>query len=181
MTERFKAIAAIGLTGLLLAGVGYFQRSSSPASRPASWAGERTLDPEARRGAQLDKDGAVLLWSMTAKGRIAEAVARRRLGLVEGAAALRAIDGSRPARLRPGVPADHQGLSEDERYCRSMLVWVRGKLQDGVGDPVRVTELGAELGEFLNRPGPLRLPDVALDRCLPPDLLPAPSMANTSP
>ena len=172
MTRRVKALAAIGLMGLLLAGVGYLQRTSSPAPRPASGAGETTLDPQAQRGAQLDEDLAVLRWSNMAKSRITEAVARRRLGLVEGAAALRAIDGSKPARLRPVFPADFPGRSEEERYCWSMLLWVQGKLQNRDADPVRVAELEAEVGEILNRPVPLQLPDAALDRCLPPDLLP---------
>jgi hypothetical protein len=174
MTRRVKVLAALGLPGLLLAGSLCLERT---ASRPApSGAGGGALERELARGARLDEDRRYLTWSTAAKSRVAGEVIQRRLGLLEGAAVLRAIDTRKPARLRPVVCGSDLGRSEEECYARSMLEWVWGQLGRFGGDSGRFAELEAELGEGLDRPGPLRLPDVSLDRCLPPDLLPVPAV-----
>jgi hypothetical protein len=173
MTRRFKTLAALGLVGLLLAGSLWLERTSPSAPGPAaSDADEGTLAQERRRGARLDGDRSFLLWSSTAKRWVAGEVAGRRLGLLEGAAALRAIDARRPAHLQSVVG---YGCPEDESYCRSVLGWIQGEVTVGKADPVRVAELEAELGGRLDGPAPLRLPDVSLERCLPADLLPVPA------
>jgi hypothetical protein len=178
MTRRFKTLAALGLPGLLLAGSLYLGRTppSAPPPGPAvTDPGEGTLAHELRRGARLDGDRPILLWTSSAKRWVAGEVAGRRLGLLEGAAALRAIDARRPAHLRLVVWGGCPGCPEDEGYCRSMLGWVQGEATVGKADPARVAELEAELGGRLDGPAPLRLPDVSLERCLPAELLPVPS------
>ena len=167
MTRRLKTLATLGLPALLLAGAVSLHRASPPA-------GEGPLDAEAQRGARLDEDRRFLLWENAAKLHVAREVIRGRLGLLEGAAALRALDGYRPARLGPVYWGGLSGRCEEECYCRSLVGWARGLRPGRDADPARVAELEAELHVRLERPGPLRLPDVALDGCLPPDLLPPP-------
>ena len=174
MTRRLKTLVALGLPPLLLAGALSLQRTSVPPGDAG--AGQEAPGDELRRDARLEDDRRFLLWAAAAKGHVTGAVIRRRLGLLEGAAALRAIDGYRPARLGPSLWEGLPGGSEEERYCRSLLGWVRGELQGQDADPSRATELEAELAERLNRPWPLRLPDVALDDCLPAALLPVPEV-----
>jgi hypothetical protein len=171
MTRRLKTLVSLGLPGLLLAGAVSLERTSPPASVGA---GQGPPDLEAHRGARLDKDRRFLLWENAAKIHVAREVIRGRLGLLEGAAALRALDGYRPARLGPLYRDGQSGRSEEECYCRTLLGWARGVGPGRGTDAARVAELEAELRERLKRPGPLRLPDVALDGCLPPDLLPPP-------
>jgi hypothetical protein len=168
MTRRLKTLAALGLPGLLLAGAVSLQRTY-PAG--GTGAGERDPGEELRRGAQLDEDRRFLLWANAAKAHVTAAVIRRRLGLLGGAAALHAIDAHRPAGLGPVQWDGLSGGSEEERYCQSLLGWVR---QDRDADPARVAELEAELAEHLSRPEPMRLPDVALDSSPPAALRPAP-------
>ena len=174
MTRRLKTLVALGLPALLLAGALSLQRTSAP--RGGAGAGEEAPVDELRRSARLEDDRRFLLWENAAKLHVAREVIRRRLGLREGAAVLRAIDARRPARLRVSLPDRYPGRSDGERYCRSMLVWVRGDLGLSGGDPARIPELEAELAESLDPPGPLRLPDVALDDCLPAALLPVPEV-----
>jgi hypothetical protein len=179
MTHRIKILAALGLPGLLLAGTLYLERTSPSTPPPdpaATGSGDWTLGQEFRRSAQLEEDGRILPWSTAAKRRIAGEVAGRRLGLLEGAAALRAIDARRPAHMRYPVYGDYPGCPEDECYCQRMIGWVGGELTVGKADPARVAELEAELAGRLDGPEPLRLPDVSLERCLPTDLLPAPGV-----
>ena len=176
MTRRTSILAALGLPGLLLAGSLWLERRSPPPTAAGGpGAGPRLLEREQRRSALLEEDRHVLIWSSAAKRWVAGTVIRRRLGLREGAAVLRAIDARRPARLRPDLPDAYLGSRDPEGYCRSMLGWVRGELGPGGGDPARVADLEAELAQSLALPGPLRLPDVSLDQCLPPDLLPVPA------
>src|SRR5262249_41569348 len=115
MTRRLKTLAAVSLPGLLLAGVVSLQWVS-PDPAPVTGGEGGAIDQESRRSARLEEDRRFLVWSTAAKDQVTVAVTRRRLGLLEGAAALRAIDAVRPARLRTlclvGVP----GRSEEERY-----------------------------------------------------------------
>jgi hypothetical protein len=177
MTRRLKTLAALGLPGLLLAGVLSLQ-CVSPDPAPVTGGEGGAIDQESRRSARLEEDRHFLVWSTAAKDQVTVAVVRRRLGLLEGAAALRAIDAVRPARLRTVCVAGVPARSEEERYCRSMIDWVVGEVRCRGADPARPLELAAELEDLLSRPDALRLPDVSLDRCLPPELLPAPSEAG---
>lgn len=150
MTRRLKTLVALGLPALLLAGALSLQRTSPPPG--GAGAGEEAPGDELWRGARLEDDRRFLLWENAAKLHVAREVIRRRLGLLEAAAALRAIDGYRPARLGPLSRDGPSGGSEEEYYCRSLLLWVRGELQGQDADPSRATELEVELAERRNRP-----------------------------
>src|SRR5262249_44744559 len=101
MTHRIKFLAALGLPGLLLAGTQYLERTSlstPPPDGAATGCGGGALGEEFRRRAQLEEDGRILLWTTAAKTWLTGEVARRRLGLPEGAAAPRAVDACLLAR-----------------------------------------------------------------------------------
>jgi hypothetical protein len=165
MTRRLNTLAALGLIGLLVTVVVALPLSPSPAPPPAPAAGDSVLDRELRRGAQLEEDDCLVLRSLRAKEQVTEAVIRRRFGLLEGAAALRALDATRPAHLRRACGGYRAG-SEEEQYCRRMVDWVSAALNSRGADPSRALELEAELQDLLRRPDPLRLPDVSLERCV---------------
>ena len=173
MGPRFKIVVAAGLPALLLAGTLCLQRTP-PAPSPAGPGDAETLDDLARRGAQLDEDLRTVTRVTRAKTRIADLVARRQLGLREGAAAFRALDALRPAPVR--VPTrfrdGHPDYSDEEAYCRCLISWVEGIVRDWDADPALVEELDAELKDALNGPEPLRLPAVDLGQYLPADLVP---------
>jgi hypothetical protein len=177
MSPRAKTAAAAGLPALLLAGTLYLERTPSATVPAGPGADAETLSDAARRGAQLDEDLRAVTRVNRAKKRIAELVARRCLGLREGAAAFRALDASRPARLRVPIRSrdNDPDCSDEEAYCRCLIHWVGEIVREGHGDPALVDELDTELAEGLNRPEPLRLPAVSLEQYLPPDLLPVPS------
>ena len=166
MSVRLKTVWSAGFLTLLLAGI-----LSVDGTRPDSYppgAGEEFLRPDGREGEELR----TLAQTMRAKNRIAEQVARRRFGLLEGAAALRAVDAAWPGRGRARVGRQYPDCSEEEAYCRAMICWVGPILADWQTDSTLAEELNAELSRRLNGPEPLRLPEVDLARYLPPDLLP---------
>ena len=166
MSVRLKTVGSAGLLGLLLAGTLSLQ-GTRPDSCPRG-PGEEVLRPDGRAAEEFR----TLAQSRRAKNRIAELVARRRLGLLEGAAALRAVDAAWPAHGRVPIGRQYSDRTEEEAYCRAVISWVGPILADWQTDSTRVEELEAELSRRLNGPEPLRLPEVDLARYLPPDLLP---------
>jgi hypothetical protein len=179
MSPRVKTVVAAGLPVLLLAGSLYLQRTPPASGPPApedSGADAETLDDAVRRGARLEEDRRTVIRFLRAKKRIADLVARRRLGLREGAAAFRALDATRPERLRVPIlfGGVYPGCSDEEAYCRCLIRWVRAVVRGWHADSAVVEELDAELSEGLNGPEPLRLLAVDLEQYLPPDLVPGP-------
>jgi hypothetical protein len=171
MSLRVKTALAAALPAVLLAVTISLQHTPSPSSPAGARPGADGLDDAARRSAQLDEDLRAVTRVIRAKKQIAEFVARRRLGLLEGAGAFRALDATRPAPLR--VPArlrdSHPDCSDEEAYCRCLITWV-----GGLGDRTIVEELEAQLNERLKDAALLRLPAIDLGQYLPPDLLPGP-------
>ena len=185
MSRRFKTAVGAGLLALLLAGTLSLQPTSpipGPSGPDDTDAGPGNLDGDGRVAAPAPEVCLALDRCSRAKYRIAELVVQRCLGLLDGAAALCAIDAYRPASLHFVMRGIYPGCSEEEAYCRAMINWAASVARDENADPALVAELEAELSKRLNGPDALRLPDVALEQYLPPDLMPpAPAAAPAMP
>jgi hypothetical protein len=117
-------------------------------------------DPEVERGRRLDEQLRAVCRRIEGKNRLAQEVAAGRLGLVEAAARYRDLDRDGPFDKEVFRSA-YPGGSDDERYCREVIVFVREVLREppcgDVSDPAVVGRLEAELHDRLER-GDLRLP-----------------------
>jgi hypothetical protein len=122
-------------------------------------------DPEARARAAGYPDLVPL--RSQAKEVVAREVIAGRRSLLQAAALFRELD-----RLPPGpfdlarldgadAAAPIPGRTDDERYCRHVLAWVRTILNDAPPGRTEATvaQLGAEFHDVLRREGTVRLPD----------------------
>src|SRR5262249_62267097 len=113
---------------------------------------------EAERAARLAEDDGAALRRMAVKEEAAEEAAAGRLSLRETAARFRDSDAGVPESYRSAWRITVPGGSEDERYCRQVLLYVGWLVQQGDARAAALDRLQAELDEALAR-GDLRLPD----------------------
>jgi hypothetical protein len=115
----------------------------------SSWNGGESaprLADEWRRRAALDADDEKLLQCLTAKEEIAKDLIAGRIGLAEAVARFRATDANHPPRLRHLLPP---GDSAEERWARSVLLWVASILDNHPGKEVVLSRLARERNEYL--------------------------------
>jgi hypothetical protein len=125
------------------------------------WDVPAALDALAR-GAEferrLDEEVLVVQMHIALKDEVAEDVAVGRLTLVEAAARFRRLDAGASEEYRRGWRLLSEGGSDEERYCRQVIVGV-GLVLRGRADAADVLAgLNRQLDEALAR-GDLRLPD----------------------
>jgi hypothetical protein len=120
--------------------------------------GPPTILDEVERANRLAAEDGVALRRMAVKEAAAEEAAAGRLPLLEAAARFRDSDADVPESYRSAWRLTIPGGSEDERYCRQVLLYVGWLERHGEARAAALDRLQAELDEALAR-GDLRLPD----------------------
>jgi hypothetical protein len=122
-------------------------------------------DPETERSRRLDERLGTVLRCCSEERRLAREVVAGRLGLVEAAGRFRDLTADEPTFNRESFRRAYPGGSDEERYCRQVIAFVRVALSEQPGaDPSVVGCLEAELQDRLERgdlslPGPDDVPD----------------------
>ena len=144
--KGLKQGAFIGSAAIVFAGVIAVHSAVRPVEKPAAGSAEvRPADPQSQ----------MITARTTAKAAIAGELIAGRRSLLEAAAAFRdlGLQGP-PDHVRDAFPL---AASEDEAYCRSVLVYIDALATQDQGDDLACS-LEAELYDRL-RDGTLRLPD----------------------
>jgi hypothetical protein len=151
--RRVLVIAlATGASCGLAAAVARLADPRTPLGLPAA------ADPETERGRQLNEQLRTILCRCSEDQRLAREVAAGRLGLVEAAAGYRDLTADDPTFNQEAFRRAFPGGSDEERYCRQVIAFVRETFRKQPGaDPAVVERLEAELQDRLER-GDLSLP-----------------------
>jgi hypothetical protein len=125
------------------------------ASQIARWTTPQLL----RRQQEIDARTDEVMNRMWQGDEVADAVANGRMSLLEGAARVRDISTAAPAFSWLHFRASYAGASDDERFCRALILRL-GNLLGRDEDRARavVARLEAELREHRDR-GTLHLPE----------------------
>jgi hypothetical protein len=150
-TALRRALITALAAGCLAAAVGRLADPWTPPGLPAA------ADPETERGRRLDEQILIVRRRSLEQLRLARDVAAGRLGLVEAAAGYRDLTADDPTFNREVFRRVYTAGSDEERYCRQVIVFVRVTLHEQPGpDPAVVGRLEAELQDRLEQ-GELRL------------------------
>jgi hypothetical protein len=161
MKPLFRLSLCAGLFGALIVGGGYAcpNLSTRLGLNPAAWLEvQRQLEDERRRGETLDQQSQIVWHNLETKFRVLGNLQAGRLTLYEAAARFRSLN-------HPGIddyPAlfrlIYQGQSDDERWCRQVLNFVRSDWLDHSDLTSLADQLEAELTQELAK-GSLHLPE----------------------
>jgi hypothetical protein len=130
------------------------------AWRADTWTspGLAAADPETERSRRLDEQLRIVHRRFLEQQWLARDVAAGRLGLVEAAAGYRDLTADDPSFNGEVFRRAYPGGSDEERYCRQVIAFVRVTLHEQPGpDRAVVGRLEAELQDRLER-GDLSLP-----------------------
>jgi hypothetical protein len=110
---------------------------------------------EQQRHVQLREDLAALDQVVADKSEVTAQVIAGRLGLVEAARRFRDLDAAAPEFSREAFCRTWPGRTDEERYCREVLGFVRTSLDDEPGRRrVVLGRLEAEMGDYVRRTEP---------------------------
>jgi hypothetical protein len=125
-------------------------------------AAENRVSFEVRRARNLEEQLRAARDRHAAKLRLTREVIEGQLPLLEAAARFQDLDRTLPGVPRAQFRESYSGGSDDERYCRQVIAFVRVSLWfDRPGGSTEVVDrLEAELRQHLAR-GDLRLPELA--------------------
>jgi hypothetical protein len=162
MKGIFRLTLCAGLGGVLLIGAGracptWTARLGLDFRGLAAL--EEQMARERQRGAELDRLNQLVYPRAVAKCQVIAALAAHRLGLLEAAARLRALDQMTPGNPLAMFRSYYAGLSDEERYCRQAIHFLRGGRMAPCGQTALAEQLEAELSEHLAH-GTLHLPEV---------------------
>jgi hypothetical protein len=108
--------------------------------------------------ARADEVQRLLRERIESRGRVVDELRLGRIGLLEAAARFRDLNAVRPDGARD-LPRCCPGDSEQERCCRQVISWVRGRPEGASAEAAGLPDkLEEELRERLGRDGTVRLP-----------------------
>jgi hypothetical protein len=162
MTGLFRLVLCTLGVGIVCAGVCCLRPQLAVALGLDVWnlpELEARLEAERVRLAALDGAGADVLRRLDARQQVADAVIDGRLGLLEAAARFRDLTPADEA-TRHCLQAVYPGVSDNERFCRAVIGWVRGTVRERAPAEAhrRAARLEAELEGYLRRDGRVALP-----------------------
>ena len=151
-TALCRVFLAALAAGCLAVAVARPTATPTPLGLPAG------ADQEAERSRRLDDQMRVICRCIEEKERLAREVAAGRLGLVEAAARYRDLATEDPVITPDIFRRAYPGGSDEERYCRQVIVFVQEAVRERPGGDLAVVgRLEAELDDLLGR-GDFRLP-----------------------
>jgi hypothetical protein len=157
MRHLTSGILCLGLAGSLAVGVVSLVPGGPGDRRLGLWNLQAVRD-ETERGERLDEEVGAALRRLTAKERALQDLLAGRRTLLATAARFRDSDAGVTADYRDVWRFTTPGHSDDERYCRQVLLFAAVELRDRPDGPAVLGRLRAPLDEALAR-GDLRLPD----------------------
>jgi len=159
MKEYVSPFVALVIAGVLGA-IGTFLYLNWNGSQDSS---HSCLQEQQRLSRELDTRLADVAQRNAAKEAIAEEVIAGRMGLFEAAAHYRALDAQQPNFNIEAFRLFVSGNSDEERYCRSVLVRVR-VLYPPISDEDLGAPLEMELEAHLRRYSTVQLPLPVLNK-----------------
>ena len=161
MKTLFRLSLCTSLFGALLAGGSYAcpRLSARLGLNLSEWLeAQQQLEYEYRRSESLHHQGQIVRQSLEAKFQVVEELHEGRLTLHEAAAQFRDLHHPENDPNRELFRLLYKGQSDDERWCRQVISFVRGGSADKPDLLPVADQLEAELAVDLAR-GPLHLPD----------------------
>lgn len=117
---------------------------------------QRRLEQEVRRGEHLERQSKTVFQRLEARYRVIETLHAGRIDLREAAARFRDLTPLVSEGYREIFRRVHGGRSDEERWCRQVIQYLRDGRPDHPGHAAQAQQLEAELQDYLDH-GLLRL------------------------
>jgi len=153
LTRLFGARPLLWLVpGLVALGIALVMRWPGDAGDLPSW-GDRT--EEEQLAMEMEQQRLEALRRTAERQAVLDAVVAGRMDLLQAAARFRHLNGALPEPGRDIIRAFFPGASDEERVCRQVIHWMRGRGADPDGGPYEsaAARLKAQLNEQLRRGG----------------------------
>jgi hypothetical protein len=160
-------LSVLGILGIAAGSPGLFGLNESARKGPGLSSVLSKLQAEVKRAEALDVQLARSRRRLAHRDEIARAAASGRLTLREAAARFRELSERMPGFDPVVFQMTTPGGSDEERYCRAVIIHVRRVLPDGPAEAA--ARLEAELREHLECEGKITLPRVDPEERLSPD------------